>query len=232
MKLSIKLALFTLMLTVGCQISDKKFNNKINKLEKRIIKLEKILSFPNRKILPKQQTAYKIPLAQSYIMGNKNATVDLVIFSDYQCPFCAKVDPLLQKAIKDPALKGKVKLVFKHFPLSFHKNAKPAAKAAMAAGEQDKFWEMSKKLYNDQRNLTSVNFTKWAKEIGLDIIKFNKDLKINSSKYDKIIRNDMQIAIKEAKVRGTPSIFIAGWELRERSVLGIKKLIKEKMITN
>ncbi len=232
MKLGIKLALLTLALTMGCQTADKKLTEEIDKLEKRMAKLEKRLIFPNRKAPPKQQAAYKIPLAQSHIKGDKTAPVDLVVFSDYQCPFCAKVDPLLQEAVKDPAFKGKIKLVFKHFPLSFHKNAKPAAKAAIAAGEQGKFWEMSEKLYSDQRNLTPINFAKWAKEIGLDVAKFQKDLKANDGKYDKIIKDDMQVGIKEAKVRGTPNIFVGGWELKERSVSGIKNLIKEKKLAN
>ena len=121
-------------------------------------------------------------------------------------------------------------MVFKHFPLSFHKDAKPASKAAMAAGEQGKFWEMADKLLANQRDLKPDNFKKWAKEIGLNVGKFEKDLKANDAKYDAQIKNDMELGSKSAKVRGTPSIYVGGWQLQQRSVDGIKALLKDKKL--
>jgi protein-disulfide isomerase len=226
-------------LTIACQPptagGSKELVERIERLEKKVEALEKrpAAAAPARQEPPPQTAAYKIDTSDNPIMGNKNAKVELVIFSDYECPFCARVDPLLHEVIKDPELSGKVKVVFKQFPLSFHKNAKPAAKAALAArdmGGDEKFWEMSAKLYSNQRGLTSENFSTWASEIGLDVKKFEKNLVENDSKYEEMINKDTENGTKEAKVRGTPSLFVNGWELRQRSVDGVKQLVKEKKL--
>ncbi|MBN4077418.1 thioredoxin domain-containing protein [Sulfobacillus acidophilus] len=202
--------------------------DRMNKMEAKMAQLQKGAAPAAQRGPPPQTTAYKLPMGRSPFMGNKDAKVSVVVFSDFQCPFCARVDPMLQDALKDNDLKNDVNVVFKNFPLSFHKDAKPAAKAALAAWEQDKFWEMSEKLYANQRALTPENFTKWAKEIGLNMTKWENDMKNNDSKYDTWIKEDMTMGLNNAKVRGTPSIYVGGWELRERSVDGIKKVIKEK----
>ena len=179
-----------------------------------------------------QTAAYTIDTKDSPTMGAKDAKVSVVVFSDYQCPFCSRVDPMLHDVLKDPELKDKVNVVFKHFPLSFHKDARPASKAAMAAAEQgeENFWKMSEKLYANQRALKSENFSKWAGEIGLDVAKFESDLKANDAKYEEQIKADMKVGQSQARVRGTPSLFVNGWELRQRSVQGVKDLIKEKKL--
>lgn len=98
-------------------------------------------------------------------------------------------------------------LVFKHFPLSFHKQAMPAALATTAAGNQGKFWEMHDKAFADMRNLTDENFFKWAGEIGLDIEKFKADYAAPETKAK--VEVDMALA-RKAGVRGTPTIFVNG----------------------
>jgi protein-disulfide isomerase len=213
----------------------KELAERIEKLEKKVEALEKNkgAAAPARAEPPAQTAAYNIPLGDSPIMGKKDAKVTVTIFSDYQCPFCARVDPMLHEIVKDPELKDKVNVTFKQFPLSFHQNAKPAAKAALAAreiGGDEAFWKMSEKLYSAQRDLTAENFKKWAGEIGLDAGKFEKTLAANDSKYEEQIKADMDLGSKEAKVRGTPSIFVNGWELRQRSVDGVKQIIKDKKL--
>ena len=230
----IVIALTVLAFSVACQPPAN--NEAVSKLEKRIADLEKTVTGLKKRPAgkpqrpqPKPQTAaYKLPTGESAYKGE--GKVDITLFSDFQCPFCARVDPMLKQAVNDPELKGKVKLVFKHFPLSFHKDAKPASKAAMAAGEQGKFWEMADKLLANQRDLKPDNFKKWAKEIGLNVGKFEKDLKANDAKYDAQIKNDMELGSKSAKVRGTPSIYVGGWQLQQRSVDGIKALLKDKKL--
>jgi protein-disulfide isomerase len=231
----LSVAAFSLF-AVACQPpaagNSKELTDRLAKLEKKVEALEKRkpAQAPGRRAPPPQTAAYKIPVGDSAVLGPKDAKVTVSIFSDYQCPFCARVDPLLHDVIKDPELKGKVNVVFKHFPLSFHKDAKPASKAALAAKEQgdDFFWKMSEKLYGDQRNLKADNFSKWAKEIGLDVAKFEADLKANDAKYEAMINADMKLGTSEARVRGTPSLFVNGWELRQRTVDGVKALIKDK----
>lgn len=238
MKKSIVVVAAAGLLAVGCQPppagSSKELVERIEKLEKKVEALEKrpAAAAPRREQPAPQTAAYKIPVEDSAVLGPKDAPVNVVIFSDYQCPFCARVDPMLHEVVKDPELKGKVNVVFKHFPLSFHKQAGPASKAAMAAAEQGEeyFWKMSEKLYANQRDLTDDNFKKWAGEIGLDVKKFEADYKNNDAKYQAIIDRDMKLGTTEARVRGTPSIFVNGWELRQRSVDGVKEIIKEKKL--
>lgn len=239
MKKSIVALAATGLFALGCQPppagGSKELVERIEKLEKKVEGLEKrpAAAAPNARQQPPPQTAaYKIPVGESAIMGPKDAPVNVTVFTDYQCPFCARVDPMLHEVVKDAELNGKVNVVFKHFPLSFHKQAKPASKAALAAKEQgmDYFWKMSEKLYANQRELTDENFTKWAKEIGLDVKKFESDLKANDARYEQLINDDMKLGTTEAKVRGTPSIFVNGWELRQRSVDGVKSVIKDKKL--
>jgi protein-disulfide isomerase len=220
-------------LAAACQPpagGSKELTERIEKLEKKVEALEK--RGPAAKAEPAPQTAaYKITNGDSPVLGKKDAKITLTIFSDYQCPFCSRVDPVLHDVVKDPELKDKVNVVFKQFPLSFHKDAKPAAKAALAVrdvGGDAMFWEYGKKLYGGQRELTAENFSKWAGEVGVDVKKFEKALKDNDAKYEEVVKADTEMGQKEAKVRGTPSMFVNGWELRQRSVDGVKQLIKEK----
>jgi protein-disulfide isomerase len=212
----------------------KELTERIEKLEKKVEALEKRGPAGNKAEPPPPQTAaYNIPTGDSPILGKKDAKVTVTIFSDYQCPFCARVDPMLREIVADPELKTAVNVTFKQFPLSFHQNAKPAAKAALAVKDvagDEKFWEYSDKLYKGGKELTAENFTKWATETGVDAKKFEKALKDNDAKYEEIIKRDSELGAKEAKVRGTPAIFVNGWELRQRSVDGVKALIKEKKL--
>jgi protein-disulfide isomerase len=234
---------------IGCQKNNPQLTERINKLEKRIEILEKRLTAASANQKPpapaEQATAFKLPVGDSYVFGNPSAPLTLVEFSDYQCPFCSRAhDSFVEKIFEDPQLKNKIKVVFKHFPLNFHKNARPASKAALAAGEQgsDCFWEMSKKLYGGQRELTEENFKKWAGEVkcihkdglekSLNAQKFWADYKNHDAKYEKMIKDDMELGMKNAQVRGTPTFFLNGWKMGQRSVDAVKDLIKEKGLAN
>jgi protein-disulfide isomerase len=229
-KLTLSLAIVGVL--AACQPTaggSKELDERIGKLEKRVESLEKRPAGAAAPAPPPPQTAaYNLPVGNSPVLGTKDAKINVTIFSDFQCPFCARVDPFLREVVKDPELSSKVNVVFKQFPLDFHKNARGAAKAALAAHEQGKFWEMSEKLYTNQRDLSPENYTKWAQEIGLNMKKFEADLKNNDSKYEEVIKAETNLGANEAKVRGTPSIFVNGWELRQRSVDGVKQIIKEK----
>jgi len=143
----------------------------------------------------------------SYYKGNKNAKVTIIEFSDFECPYCSRVQPAL-KQIEDTYIKtGQVKLIFKHLPLSFHKNAEPAAIASQCAGQQGKFWEYHDKLFSNQRSLTALNLKSWASELKLDTTKFNACLR--DRKTSQQIQADKAAATK-ANVRGTPGFLING----------------------
>jgi protein-disulfide isomerase len=116
-----------------------------------------------------------------------------------------------------------VKFVYKEFPLtSIHQNALNAARAAVAAQNQGKFWEMHDKLFAHQRALSPDNLKQYAQEIGLDVAKFEKDMA--SPEVQKQIDDDVKLA-QEVQVRGTPTLFLNGKRVMNRSFEGIKEMI-------
>lgn len=153
-------------------------------------------------------------------MGDKNASVTLIEFSDFQCPFCRTFWrdslPLIKSEYIDT---GKVRFVYRDFPLSFHSGAMPAAQATECAKEQNKFWEMHDKIFSEQdkQGTGTIQFTvadlkQWSGEIGLDTNKFNSCL--DSQKYADEVNNDLKDG-QTAGVSGTPTLFVDG-----KSVVG------------
>ncbi len=139
--------------------------------------------------------------------GAKTAKVTIVAWSDFQCPFCSRVVPTL-KQIEDTYAKD-VRIVFRHQPLPFHQNAKPAAEASMAANEQGKFWPMHDKLFANQQALDRPSMERYAQEIGLDMGKFKAAL--DSGKFRARVEAD-SAAGNEVGANGTPTFFINGRE--------------------
>jgi protein-disulfide isomerase len=152
---------------------------------------------------------YKVPVGNAAVTGPAGAKVTIVEFSDYQCPFCSRVEPTVDQ-IKRTYAKD-VRLAFKNNPLPFHPNALPAARAALASREQgdDKFWAFHKKLFENQTQLDAQHFEQFAQEVGLNVEKFKADLSSNQAKYDARIQAEQAEAAKFG-ARGTPSFFING----------------------
>ncbi len=120
-----------------------------------------------------------------------------------------------------------VKFVYKEFPLvTIHQNALNASKAAVAAQKQGKFWEMHDKLFANQRALSLDNLKQYAQEIGLDAAKFEKDM--NSPEVQKMIDDDTKLA-QQSQVNGTPSLFLNGKRVMNRSFDGLKQMIDEAL---
>jgi protein-disulfide isomerase len=143
--------------------------------------------------------------ADDPMRGNPKAPVTLVVFSDFQCPFCARVEPTLAEVQKTYG--EKVRLVWKHQPLSFHPNAMPAAEAAEAAREQGKFWEMHDRLFSSQRELSPDTYERIAKEIGLDVRRFQDSTRSGRAKGR--IQDDQRVASRVG-ANGTPTMFVNG----------------------
>lgn len=158
---------------------------------------------------PADKTVYRVPVGTSPAKGPDDAQVTVVIFSDFQCPFCSRVEPTL-KSLEDD-YKGKIRFVWKNNPLPFHQNAGPSAEAAMAASDQGKFWEMHDKLFADQQHLDRPTFEKYAQDLGLNMDKFKASLDANSHKN--VIEEDKTLA-STLGASGTPSFFINGRPLR------------------
>jgi protein-disulfide isomerase len=171
---------------------------------------------------PDPNKIYTIPVGNSAVKGPKGAKVVIAEFSDYQCPFCGQADTLLEQVL---TANPDVAFVYKNFPLtSIHPNAMPAAKAAVAAGKQGKYWEMHKILFANQRALGADQLKEYAKQAGLDVAKWEKDM--NSPEVAEQINTEMKEA-QAAEVRGTPTIFVNGKRLGNRSVEGFKQAIDE-----
>ncbi len=119
-----------------------------------------------------------------------------------------------------------VKIVFKHFPLSFHEQALPAALAAMAAAEQGKFWEYHDELFLNQNSLANDKYLEIAQKLGLDLKKFSLDT-LRPSLRQKIEQDVAEG--KKAGVTGTPTIFINGWKLKNRDFAAMSKVIDAEL---
>ncbi len=121
---------------------------------------------------------------------------------------------------------NEVKLVMKQFPLSSHAFAQKAAIAALAAAKQGKFWEMHERLYASQKELNDAKVEAIARELGLDPAKFNTDLKDRG--IWSLIARDIQNG-RQAEVRGTPTIFVNGKLLTQRSLPGFVEAIEDEL---
>lgn len=168
---------------------------------------------------PKQ--TYTIADGDSPARGPAEAPITIVEFSDYQCPYCARAEPLVAEAVA--AYPDQVRVVFKHYPLvSIHPQAMPAALAATAAGKQGKFWEMHEKLFANQRALAPEQIREYARQLNLDLARFDADLA--SDEVKTAVRRDIALA-QRLGVRGTPTIFVNGRLLQNRTLDGFRALV-------
>ena len=141
-------------------------------------------------------------------LGSPDSKIKIVEFGDYQCPACAAAHPIIKQVLD--ANKDKASFVFRNFPLPIHLNARDSAKAAEAAAEQGKFWEMHDLLYENQNEWSELGnakdkFREYAQNLGLDMNKYDED-------FDKVIeRVNQDFALGErAGVESTPTFFING----------------------
>ena len=170
------------------------------------------------------ERTYKIDVAGSPFKGPEGAPVTIVVFDDYQCPYCAGLEPLLRQVSE--SFPKDVKLVIKHFPLAMHSYAKKAAAAAIAAGKQGKFWEMHEKLFANQKDMSDAKVEAIAAELGLNMDQFDKDLKDPS--VASFIDKDTNDGVR-AGVQGTPTVFIDGKPFNQRSPEGFRQAIEAEL---
>lgn len=172
-------------------------------------------------VLSKQQTVQQeqqskvynksdLIAADSWSRGNKEARVWIVEFSDFQCPACGAIQPVIQQVLN--SYKDKILFVYRNYPLPAHKFAQNAGLAAEAAGEQGKFWDYHDKLFANQAAWSSESdpsktFIQYAKDIGLDTDKFTRSL--NEKKGAAHIQEDVN-AGNNVGITATPTFFING----------------------
>lgn len=141
-----------------------------------------------------------------HIRGPKNALITIVEYSDFQCPFCARFHPEMQKVVTTYG--DKVRWVFRHFPLNqIHPEAQKASEASECAAEQGKFWEYADKLFENQTQLGTTVYEKLAKDLSLNTGKFSSCL--SSGKYAEKVNNSL-VEGSRYGVQGTPGSFING----------------------
>jgi protein-disulfide isomerase len=143
---------------------------------------------------------------RDHIQGPSSALVTLVEYGDYQCPFCGDVSPIIRKL--QTQFGDQLRFVFRNFPQTrIHAYAQRAAEAAEAAGGQGRFWEMHDYLYEHQQALDAENLIQAAVAIGLDKVKFSRD--VAERAYADRVQEDVQSGI-DSGVGGTPTLFING----------------------
>lgn len=172
---------------------------------------------------------YSIDVANAPVRGKNDARVTIVEYSDFQCPFCARAQPMIEALLdKYP---DDVRLVYKHFPLSFHKAAKPTAIASVAAHEQGKFWELHDVLFESSASLDPSKIEQYAQQAGLDMERFRRDLAERRSDYEKLVNADYAAGTR-IDVRGTPTLYINGKKVRNRTVEGMSAMVEAALAAN
>ncbi|HII14877.1 MAG TPA: DsbA family protein [Nanoarchaeota archaeon] len=164
------------------------------------------------------------PLADPSI-GPADAKVTIVEYSDFECPFCQRAEETVKQVLDE--YEGRVRLIYRNYPLKFHNNAQAAAEAGELANEQGKFWEMHDKMFENRLNLKESDLKKYAEEIGLDMGRFNAGLE--SEKYKAEVDRDIGDGNKLG-VDGVPAFFINGKPLiGAQPVEEFRKIIDEEL---
>ncbi|NBD13509.1 MULTISPECIES: thioredoxin domain-containing protein [Corallococcus] len=170
-------------------------------------------------------TVFKVPIDGAPSKGSVNALVTVVEFSDYECPFCSRAHNTVVQLQKDYG--SKLRVVMRQNPLSFHPHAKPAALAALAAGEQGKYWEMHDVLFANQKKLDGESLEGYAKQIGLDVAKWKEDM--TAQRLSDTINQEQALA-QQLGANGTPAFFINGRFLSgAQPIENFKALIDEEL---
>jgi protein-disulfide isomerase len=147
----------------------------------------------------------KVEIGSSPTRGPAEAVVTLVEFTDFQCPFCARVTGTLDQLQRE--YPKQIRRVFKHFPLPMHPQSREAHRAAAAAGEQGKFWEMHEKIFAQPNAVDRKTLTSHASALALDVAKFEKAL--DSPQVEERVQDDIDEG-QRIGVRGTPTFVING----------------------
>lgn len=169
----------------------------------------------------------KIDTTGSPFKGPANAPVEIVVFSDFQCPYCARIGSVLDQVLE--AYPKDAKMAFKFYPLPSHKFAFKAAQAAVAAQEQGKFWEYHDLIFQNYRNLSDEKLEEFRETLKLNPEKFKKAMEAPATSTR--INADKNEGTR-AGVRGTPTVFVNGRMIRPARLENIKdavaKALKER----
>jgi protein-disulfide isomerase len=167
----------------------------------------------------------KVSSAGSPSKGPTSAPIELIEFSDFQCPFCLRADPTVQQVLSTYG--DKIRFVYRHYPLPNHPSARPAAEAAACAAEQGKFWPYHDLLFANPSKLSDADLKQHASTLGLNTGQFNTC--VDTHKPKGLIDADLK-AGEEAGVNGTPAFYINGRMISGAQPFDVfKKIIDEEL---
>jgi protein-disulfide isomerase len=148
-----------------------------------------------------------MPISQrDHILGGENASVTLLEYGDYECPYCGEAYSVVNRIIRE--MGNDLRFVFRNFPLTeSHPHALHAAMAAESAALQGKFWDMHHILYEHQERLDDEDLLSYAEQLGLDALQFTRDF--GSRPIEQRVREDFMSGVRSG-VNGTPTFFING----------------------
>jgi protein-disulfide isomerase len=152
-----------------------------------------------------RETEVELPIGDAPVRGSPMAPVTIVEFSDFECPHCRQASPVLEQLVRE--YEGRVRVVFMNYPLDGHVHAGDAARGAVAAGNQGKFWEMHDLLFEHQDALSPEDIEGYAERLSLDLERFRAD--VQAAATQERIDASKELG-RELGVRGTPTIFING----------------------
>jgi protein-disulfide isomerase len=189
---------------------------------------------PNRLVLSATKPArlniihfdhvYDIDVSGKVVQGPLDARAKLVIFDDYQCPYCSRLQPFVQEILD--SFPQDVNCVIKDFPIASHPFSRQAAMAALAAERQGKFWAFHSQLLANYNRLNEKKIQDIAKNLGLDMKRFNHDRHLESLR--KAIQQDVEEG-RKLGVDGTPTVFLNGKRIDNRNLGRLPRLIKEEL---
>jgi formate-nitrite transporter family protein len=144
---------------------------------------------------------------RDHAVGPKTAPVTFLEYGNFECIHCGRAYPVIKELLR--LLKNDLYFVFRHFPtVHTHPHALRAAEATEAAAVQGKFWEMHDELFTHQQALEDHDLSRYAKRIGLDVVRFERDMAENS--FLKQVEADYQIALFDEHITGTPTLYVNG----------------------
>lgn len=174
---------------------------------------------------PDPDLVYDLDVMEAPSKGPKAAPVTLVQFADFECPFSASSTELIDEVLA--AYPDEVRFVAKQFPLTLlHEYSRNAARAALAARQQGKFWEMYDMLFKNQQELDYEHLTAYAEAIGLDKAQFDRDMA--SAEIEAQLRADIAEG-RRAAITGTPTFFVNGKRVTSRSFESLRMMIEESL---
>lgn len=190
------------------------FEDELYLLSSKTKKIQVIEAIPTR----------GIDISASPIKGAADAPVVIVEYTDFQCPYCAKLGLMFSQLLKK--YPGKIKIVYKSYPLQNHKFAWKAAANAMAAHQKGKFWEFHDRLFANSKTLDDDKIMEIRKSFGFDTPEFDKLIK--SAAVRKKVADDLKEGQRNG-VRGTPTVFVNGKRLKDKSLKGFTSAIDNEL---